>query len=195
MESYTISKNAQFNSLEISFNGKPSEAVRTALKALKFRWHGVKKLWYGYAEEEAVRAAIDGQGGKEAAESPAVEAVNKYGVKVGDIFEMSWGYEQTNVDFFQVISLAGTTSVRVRQVQPVMVEENPTCGMAANRTYRITNDILPAHHSIFINDDEKGDLKRVNLSGYDNKPYIKISDHYARKCEEGTRTVYESWYY
>ena len=40
---YTIAKNPEFNSNEISFDCKPSEAVREALKALKFRWHGVKK--------------------------------------------------------------------------------------------------------------------------------------------------------
>lgn len=55
---YTISKSIQFNSLEISFTGKPSEAVRTALKALKFRWHGVKKIWYGFADESTVVDAI-----------------------------------------------------------------------------------------------------------------------------------------
>ena len=58
---YTISKNAAYNSLEISFDGKPSEAVRDALKALRFRWHSVKKVWYGYTSEEAARAAIDGK--------------------------------------------------------------------------------------------------------------------------------------
>lgn len=57
---YTINTNTQFNSLEIFFDGKPSDAVREALKALKFRWHKVKKCWYGYAEQEAVQNAIDG---------------------------------------------------------------------------------------------------------------------------------------
>ena len=59
---YTISNNPQFKSLEISFNGKPSEAVRDALKALRFRWHSVKKVWYGYSTEEAARAAIETAG-------------------------------------------------------------------------------------------------------------------------------------
>lgn len=40
---YEIRKNHQFNSAEIYFDGKPSEEVRNALKALKFRWHSVKK--------------------------------------------------------------------------------------------------------------------------------------------------------
>ena len=56
---YTITKNPQFNSLEIMFEGKPSDAIRQALKDLKFRWHSVKKVWYGYASEEETRKAID----------------------------------------------------------------------------------------------------------------------------------------
>lgn len=59
---YTITKNEQFNSIEIFFNGKPSEAIRDALKALRFRWHNVKKCWYGYADEATTRAALDGCG-------------------------------------------------------------------------------------------------------------------------------------
>lgn len=61
MMTYTIIKNAQFNSLEIKFDGKPSEAVRNALKSLRFRWHSVKKVWYGYSDESTVKAAIDGE--------------------------------------------------------------------------------------------------------------------------------------
>lgn len=57
---YTMTHNAQFNSLEISFEGKPCEAVRDALKALRFRWHGVRRVWYGYADEAITRAALDG---------------------------------------------------------------------------------------------------------------------------------------
>ncbi len=60
-EPFTITTNAQYKSLEISFDGKPSEAVRDALKGLRFRWHGQKKVWYGFASEDAVRAAIEGQ--------------------------------------------------------------------------------------------------------------------------------------
>ena len=66
---YSIRKNPQFNSLEISFEGKPAEAVRDALKALKFRWHGQKRIWYGFADETAARAAIEGKP-QQAAEMP-----------------------------------------------------------------------------------------------------------------------------
>ena len=55
---YTINTNTEFNSLEISFTEKPHEKVIEALKALKFRWHRVKALWYGYATDTQVIAAI-----------------------------------------------------------------------------------------------------------------------------------------
>lgn len=57
---YTITNNNQYNSIEIAFDGKPSEAVRDALKALRFRWHKVKKVWYGYADAEKIAAVLEG---------------------------------------------------------------------------------------------------------------------------------------
>lgn len=57
--SYTITNNAQFNSVEVLFDAKPSEAVRAALKSLKFRWHNQRGIWYGYQDEATVREAIN----------------------------------------------------------------------------------------------------------------------------------------
>jgi hypothetical protein len=57
---YEIRHNHQFCSSEVYFDGKPSEAVREALKQLKMRWHSVKRCWYGYASEETIAAAITG---------------------------------------------------------------------------------------------------------------------------------------
>lgn len=58
---YEISYNQQYNSHEIRFDGKPSEEVRNALKAMRFRWHSVNKCWYGYNQsEESIAAAITG---------------------------------------------------------------------------------------------------------------------------------------
>lgn len=196
---YTITNNTEFNSLEILFNEKPSDEIRTALKNLRFRWHNVKKVWYGYSTEEVVRAAIDGKPTKSTKAKPTE---NKYGVKVGDIFSASWGWEQTNVDFFQVIALVGETSVRVREVCPPMIAENPTCSMAADRTYALTSEILPpSSTSVFIKDQEKGDLKRIK-PGYSQDPEQAKKNCYfyldsfanAYKCTGETKTTYESWY-
>lgn len=55
---YEIRTNHEFNSSEIYFDGKPSEEVRAALKALRFRWHSIKKCWYGFAPEHKIISAI-----------------------------------------------------------------------------------------------------------------------------------------
>lgn len=55
---YEITNNTQYGSIEIYFDGKPAQAIRDALKQLHFRWHGVKKCWYGFAAESVARDAI-----------------------------------------------------------------------------------------------------------------------------------------
>ena len=42
-------------------------------------------------------------------------------VNVGDVFYTSWGYDQTNVDFFQVLSVKGLT-VSIREIGSKFVE-------------------------------------------------------------------------
>lgn len=43
------------------------------------------------------------------------------GVKVGDFYCASWGYDQTNIDFYEVVAL-GAKSVKVREVAQHRVE-------------------------------------------------------------------------
>ena len=54
MTNYTITNNDYFKSIEISFTEKPSDDVRNILKALRFRWHYTKKVWYGYANKQVI---------------------------------------------------------------------------------------------------------------------------------------------
>lgn len=200
---YTITPNADYNSLEISFDGKPPTAVREALKGLKFRWHGVKKIWYGYSDEAAVRAAIDGvetegpaadeKAVKQVNKPSTTEAVNQYGVKVGDLFYIDWGYDQTNIDFFQVCALRGKSSVIVRQVSPERVKMDGVSCMSAYCTYKLPEGILPPDsRSVFIDDNAKGKLCRVK-PGYGSGLRIRITDHHDASPYHGQK-VYESWY-
>ena len=124
---------------------------------------------------------------------------NKYGVKVGDLFRAVWGYEQTNNDFFQVLELVGETFVRVRQVEPEMLaSKRYSSGMAEDRIYKIPTEILPPTcHSLFIKDQERGDLKKIKSYQRDgSKPLFKMSSYAdAYKVEGDTLECYESWYY
>lgn len=91
---YTMTINPQFNSLEIKFDGKPSEEIRQALKDLKFRWHGVKKVWYGFGDEETTRAAIEGKPHTAETVKPvkAVAKVDKDFLR--DQFSKAWSSEK-----------------------------------------------------------------------------------------------------
>lgn len=169
------------------------------------RWHAKKSCWYGFATREQIEAAINGQAIPKDDEKPRKEskktepAERKHGVKVGDLFYTSWGYEQTNVDFFQVIELRGASSALVRQVCPELDEEDCVSGMSADRSYKIPDGILPpAAYSSFIADQEHGDLRRIQISKYDGKPYFKVGQpgRYQDTAHPyDGRKVYESWYY
>lgn len=49
--------NEEHNGIEIKFNEKPSTEVRAQLKALKFRWHQTKGLWYAKQSEQTLALA------------------------------------------------------------------------------------------------------------------------------------------
>ena len=49
---------------------------------------------------------------------------NPHDVKVGDIFRASWGYDQTNIDYYEVLSLIGNTMALVQEIQQEAEETN-----------------------------------------------------------------------
>ena len=174
---YQIIKNDQFNSNEIYFDSIPPKAVRESLKAIGCRWHNAKKCWYTRKDEDQIKAAIEGK-----AETKPAEVANEYGVKVGDVFQMSWGYDQTNNDFFQVVGVTAK-KVRIVEVAPSYTTEWATA-MAEDRKLTFKEgEMLPrVERSLWINDNENGDLKSVRDYSRDkNDPQIVISGrgHYS----------------
>lgn len=212
MTTYRI--NEEFNGIEISFDSKPAAEIRSTLKANGFRWHKVKGLWYAKNTPERLKIA-ENIGQLETAyeyaekireeekQTPAYGKgkkvkTNKFGVKVGDLFRTSWGYEQTNNDFFQVVELVGSMSVRVREVCPPVISREAVSGMSEDITIKNTSKLLqPVNSSIFIKDQEKGDLKRLKsyaADGVSNPQFNLTSFADAWKVEADEITVYESWY-
>ena len=55
---FTITDNREYGTLEIKFDGKPSEAVRDALKEHGFRWHRAKQIWYGKGDRADIVKAL-----------------------------------------------------------------------------------------------------------------------------------------
>lgn len=52
----------------------------------------------------------------------------KHTLKVGDIVHTSWGYDQTNVSFFEVTRIVSEKSVGIREIRCTMRETGFMCG-------------------------------------------------------------------
>jgi hypothetical protein len=53
-----------------------------------------------------------------------VEAEPTHTLKVGAILVSSWGYDQTNIDFYEVVQLVGSKMVAVRKIEQEIVKSN-----------------------------------------------------------------------
>lgn len=87
------------------------------------------------------------------------EVLEKSPVNVGDIFYSSWGYDQNNIDYYQVVAINKNT---------VVVREN-------SRKRVDNNGHIAPIKDHFIGTETY--TCRLNVSGYDNKPYFKVDGH------------------
>lgn len=53
-----------------------------------------------------------------------------HGVEVGDVLRCSWGYDQTNQDYYQVIRLIGKQTVEIRQIDSLKEPTGYESGIA-----------------------------------------------------------------
>lgn len=94
--------------------------------AIAYRGNSAKKVWNYRFHSEGERAARISQffeETKQAAENRAAhravrkntQAAFRHGYRVGDIVYASWGYDQTNIDYYQIVSTTEKT-VTFREV-------------------------------------------------------------------------------
>jgi hypothetical protein len=57
-------------------------------------------------------------------ERAAKKKAHKRGLKVGDMLMNMWGYDQTNIDYFQVTKLVGKCSVEIREIGAINMGED-----------------------------------------------------------------------
>lgn len=111
---------------------------------------------------------------KQEAKEKIQQMVNQ--VAIGDIYVASWGYEQTNLDFYQVVGKSGSQTFLLREIKQQSVKEGG-CSMSDYRLGIKDN---------FLN--EKIYKKRLTEWGF------KIDDtRRAYKCDG--KPHYCSWYY
>lgn len=66
---------------------------------------------------EARRATL--QRKVDAAAAVKAKRAAGHGLQVGQVLVTSWGYDQTNIDWYQVTELVGSSSVKIRQIRGI----------------------------------------------------------------------------
>jgi len=97
----------------------------------------ILNLSFGTPEqaEERIREAIDVWIARDEEKHGRAKARREYRhtLKVGDILCSSWGYDQTNVDFYQVVAVPSVKSITIRKIGLDLPrgEEGFMCGYSA----------------------------------------------------------------
>jgi hypothetical protein len=104
--------------------------------------------------------------------------------KIGQVLYDSWGWEQTNIDFYQVVEVK-PKSIKMQRIASKYASSENQKGISSMAAY-----VEPVQNE-FIREPE---LKKINvmLSGESHSYYIK-SDHGWINLYEN-RPVYSSWY-
>lgn len=76
--------NEKLNGVELYFEGKPSVAVLSDLKANGFRWNGKKVCWYAKQSEETLKVANTYSEGSKEVATASLKKINKI-----DLFELT----------------------------------------------------------------------------------------------------------
>jgi|DEB0MinimDraft_10_1074344.scaffolds.fasta_scaffold132116_1 hypothetical protein len=140
-----------------------------------------KALDYAKKTEKEMKDRIkDRQERKQriALENKNVNASDFY--EIGDIIVNSWGYEQTNVSFYQVVGITKRT-IKTKQISQEMVEGSGNSnGMAC--------EVMPKKDAFIVDGKEYKHI--VNKDGYLSQP----ESYYHFHKWEG-KPEYKSWYY
>ena len=193
---FDVVKNYELNGIELYFEGKPSREVLDYLKQNGFRWHNTKKCWYAKERETTLKVVENLKGGVSLNTHAETKTMNIHGVKVGDIFWMSWGYEQTNNNFFQVVELRGTQMVKVREICTETVEGEscdsfacyvkPVKDSFATRSQFCSKDgTFGENEGVYKKVKKAGDLVYLSMTSFANATLVK----------DLNRNYYESWGY
>lgn len=127
-------------------------------------WGGITNELLAVLDPER-HAAMQERRRKESEERRRREREAAASVSVGDVFEASWGYEQTNVDYFEVVEKHGQF-VTVRPIASRTVE---TTGWMQSMVEAVPGCYLSSSTLL----DGKSSARR-KVKGTVDKPYIDL---------------------
>lgn len=160
-------------------SGEPAAIVykakaKNALQRYRFRTAERRDQW----RDELIQAY---QARAERMAKRKAERQNfEHNVKVGDIFYTSWGYEQTNIDFYQVIEVKGKFAT-IRQIAGEVTDYHSS--MSGEKV---------ATPGAFLERSEP--IRKMILRGYNGEPYMKISSFEHASPWDGKPKSWSSWY-
>ena len=159
------------------------------LTAIFYAGNSSKSWWYFRftSLDEMIKRIYSSVDNKIRIEDEKIEKRNKNKLisafdfySIGDVIVNTWGYEQTNVDFYQVVSMTNR-QIKVSEISSKMVENSMySHGMAC--------EVIPDKNN-FIKDGDNYTLT-VKCDGVLSCPE---KYYYMRKYDG--RPEYKSWYY
>lgn len=184
----TMTLNSEFNGIELTFAGKPAEEIREAMKAAGFRWHRQKKLWYAKqtADRMALAEKLSGQAPADTAPAPAParnQPVSKFGIKVGDILEDSWGYEQTNVEFYLVTKIISACKIEIVELGHTTVSTESS----------MSGYVMP-DTDCRIGEPVQKMVSQSSWEKQDGRWHVKINESISLTAWDGQPCFQSSWY-
>lgn len=183
----TMIINNEKNGIELKFDRKPIQGTLDLLKKNGFRWHSQKKLWYAKQtpeRQELAQMIVNTEVYAEKIRKEEKEETttqNKLGVKVGDVFYNSWGYEQTNIDFWQVTELRGTTQIILKAIS----HEGRDIGFCSQMVKPL-KDSFTSHYA--------GEEIRKTVKGTKEHPYCSMDHGLLCKTDWNTEHNETSYY-
>ena len=91
-------------------------------------------------------------------------------LQVGDILHSSWGYDQTNATFYEVVALNGKTQVTVSQIGKRLSDDGSGAVPAPDAPYRYPEWHEKAGERQMLRRTVKhGDTVRINSYSYASK--------------------------
>ena len=189
-----LTKNYEVNlnlRLELDYNKKNKPVARLYQPTPKAKYTNEKQLFGFYFDNEDRRIEFLNNDYKKRIERKQYNEDYKKNkkiknekealeIKIGDVFKDSWGYEQTNVDYYQVVAKPSKCFVIVKKISSEFTNDNTGCSMSAY--------VKPVLNS-FIDDKET----KYKLNG---KSIKTSSFSWAYKVENiETEKAYCSWYY
>lgn len=106
---------------------------------------------------EALKKQADNREANKAARSAKKAAVTNEGIEIGTIYYSSWGYEQTNIDFYQVTGKSGSKTLFFRPIAQTREYDRDDCGSCMP----CPNEFTGEEFKKMINDE-----RWINLTSY-----------------------------